>query len=51
MRIKWRRRILTPEEEKELIKDYNAMMPIKEMEEKHKVSKATIYNVLKRSAK
>jgi len=46
--VKWRRRVLTPEEIQHMILDYNQNMPIKEITAKYGMSKATIYNILKR---
>ena len=48
MKIKYRNTHLTLEQQVGLATDYNASMSIKDIEEKYKVARATIYNVLKK---
>lgn len=43
-----RRKYLTPLESEHMILDYNQNMPIKEICEKYGISRATLYNILKR---
>jgi Mor family transcriptional regulator len=48
MKIKYRKKTLTLDEQINLISDYNAGMPVKEIEARYGVSRTTIYNVLRK---
>jgi Mor family transcriptional regulator len=46
--IKYRRRKVTPDIELRLITDYNSGMPVKDIMERYKISRDTIYRILRK---